>query len=311
MMQIDKKKLWLKELPSVRQMLAFITVYKYGHMSAAAEELSLTQPAVTVLIRELEQKLNVQLFNRATRSLKPTDAAKMILPYIKRALGELDEMQELIKTFHHLQKGHLRLAVTPNSTQDLLGKILQGFIQQHSNIEIDIIECDPLELMSSLLNEKADMCLGLLEKEMPFIQAYPIFQDEIVAIHHPNFQTQTQLENWHDLSQEKLILTKRGYGIRHKIEQKFQHLSPHIQPKIDKEVSLISTLISLVQSGLGVGLVPLSSVEHKSHLIIKKITNDKIYREISIFHLKEKSLSPTAQAFIQHCQYIDQIQLKA
>lgn len=57
-------------------MLAFVAVYKFQHMSAAADELSLTQPAVTVLIKELEQKLGVKLFDRATRQLKPTEAAE-------------------------------------------------------------------------------------------------------------------------------------------------------------------------------------------------------------------------------------------
>lgn len=307
-MQIDKKKLLLKELPSVRQMLAFITVYKYGHMSAAAEELSLTQPAVTVLIRELEQKLNTQLFDRATRSLKPTHAATMVLPYIKRALNELIDMQDMIKDFNHLNTGHLRLAVTPNSTQNLLGKILQGFIEQYPTIEIDIIECDPLELMSVLINEKADLCLGILEKDMPFIESHVIFQDEIVAIYHPDMQLKTSLKNWYDVSQERLILTNRGYGIRQKIEQKFQQISPNISIQISKEVSLISTVIALVQSGLGVGLVPLSSVAHKCDIYVQKHFAEPIFREISIFHLKEKSLSPAVQAFIQHCKNIDQHQ---
>ena len=305
-MQIDKKKLLLKDLPSVRQMLAFITVYEYGHMSAAAEELSLTQPAVTVLIRELEQKLNIQLFDRATRTLKPTEAANLILPYITRALTELNALQSVVKNLNHLETGHLRLAITPNSTQNLLGTVLRGFIQQHPDIEIDILECEPLELMSTLLNEKADICLGLLEKDMPFIQSHRIFEDEIVAIRHHSYHTQTTLSSWHDLSQECLILTQRGYGIRHKIDQQFAQLSVAPQPKIYKEVSLISTVISLVQSGLGIGLVPLSSVQHRqTDLIITSLSEEKIYREISLFHLKEKSLPPVVKAFIVHCQQLN------
>jgi DNA-binding transcriptional LysR family regulator len=164
--------------------------------------------------------------------------------------------------------------------------------------------------MSTLLNEKADICLGLLEKDMPFIQSHLIFQDEIVAIYHPDFQLQTPLHNWQDLSQEQLILTKRGYGIRQKIEQKIHQISPHAVLHINKEVSLISTLISLVQSGLGVGLVPLSAVEYKSSLLVQQHFEDPIFREISIFHLKEKSMSAAVQALIQHCQSMDQFQFK-
>lgn len=302
-MQIDKKNLLLKDLPSIRQMLAFIKVYEYGHMSAAADELSLTQPAVTVLIKELEQKLNTQLFDRATRTLKPTQSADLILPYIKRSLAELNELQTVIKDLNDLKTGSLTIAITPNSSQNLLTKLLIGFVEKYPEIKIHILESDPLELMSTLLNGKSDLCIGILEKELPFIQAYSIMQDAIVAIYHPHYPVISPITRWEDIAHQNLILTQRGYGIRHKIDRQLDIYSSTIQSNIVQEVSLISTVISLVQAGLGVGLVPKTTIVDKAlNLIMQELNEPKITREISLFHLKDKSLNPATQEFIKHCQ---------
>ena len=302
-MQIDKKNLLLKDLPSIRQMLAFIKVYEDGHMSAAADELSLTQPAVTVLIKELEQKLNVQLFDRATRTLKPTQSADLILPYIKRSLAELNELNTVIKDLNDLKTGSMSIAITPNSSQNLLTKLLTGFVEKYPEIKIHILESEPLELMSTLLNGKSDLCIGILEKELPFIQAHSMMQDAIVAIYHPDYPVISPCASWEHMLLQNLILTHRGYGIRHKIDQQLDLYSSTIPSKIVQEVSLINTVISLVQAGLGVGLVPLTSVaDRASNLIIQELNHPKITREISLFHLKDKSLNPATREFIKHCQ---------
>ena len=305
-MQIDKKKLLLKDLPSIRQMLAFITVYEYGHMSAAAEELALTQPAVTVLIKELEQKLGVQLFDRATRSLKPTQAAETVLPYVMRALQELGELQTVIRDFTTFHTGSFTLAITPNSAQTVLTQILTAFKQAYPSLQIHILECEPLELMSSLLKEKADLCLGVLEKQLPFIQHLDILNDPIVALYAPHYFPQTALDTWSDLKHEQLILTKKGYGIRSKIDQYFQTLALDDQPQKIQDLTLISTVIALTQSGLGVGLAPYSSVQHlHDQLRIKPLNAPVLYRTISLFHLKEKSLNAAAQAFLDFCEQLN------
>lgn len=302
-MQIDKKNLLLKHLPSIRQMLAFVAVYKFGHMSAAAEELSLTQPAVTVLIKDLEQKLGVKLFDRATRNLKPTSAAEMVIPYILRALNELDELHYKVQDYKELNTGNLNLAITPNSAQSILSNLLEPFVAKYPNLKVNILECDPLDLLPSLLKEKADLCLGTLEKQLPFIQQHPVMQDQIVAISHPDYVPKYPIQNWHDLKNERLILTKRGYGIRQQIEKHLNAINDNTTLEISYEVSLMSTVISLVKSRLGIGIVPYSSISMiKDSLNLIELDDPQLKREISLFHLKEKSLNPSAQVFLEMCR---------
>ncbi|MGE8540922.1 LysR family transcriptional regulator [Acinetobacter sp. ANC 3813] len=298
-MQIDKKKLLLKDLPSIRQMLAFIAVYEFGHMSAAAEDLALTQPAVTVLIKELENKLGVKLFDRATRTLKPTAAAEQVLPFILRALNELDDLNRVMQDYTALHAGSLTLAVTPYSSQNVLPKLLSSFQEQHPQIRIHIVECEPLQLIPCLLKDKADLALGALDKQLPSLSTYTVMQDEIVAVCTDKFELPSADIYWEDLKQQPLILTKVGYGIRTSIDQVLQQKNILQDVCIAHEVSLISTVLALVKSGLGIGLVPRSAVNAADQDVkVYPLTDPIVQRNISLIHLKDKNLSPSAQAFL-------------
>ena len=298
-MQIDKKKLLLKNLPSMRQMLAFIAVYEYGHMSAAAEDLALTQPAVTVLIRELEAKLGVKLFDRATRTLKPTSAAELVLPYIMRALSELDELNSEMKNYAELNQGTLKLALTPNSSQNVLPSLLIRFKALYPDIALKIIECEPLQLIPTLLKDQADLGLGVLDKSLPNLCKYKVLEEEIVAVCQSGQSSFPAELTWEILCTHPLILTNVGYGIRTSIDEIIEQLSLTSKVNIAHEASLISTVIALAKSGLGIGIVPHSALDPASHgLDIHQISEPTIKREISIIHLKDKNLSPSAQAFI-------------
>ncbi|MDC4992359.1 LysR family transcriptional regulator [Acinetobacter baumannii] len=305
-MQIDKKKLLLKDLPSIRQMLAFVSVYELGHMSAAAEELSLTQPAVTVLIKELENTLGVKLFDRATRTLKPTEAAEAILPFILRSLSELNEMNQHLKQLKNLAIGHLRVAVTPSSTQFLLPILLQEFKFQHPDIDIHIEECKPLQLISALLNEKAEIAIGVLESDIPGIMKHKIFEDNLVAVCRHDYLPMGTTLDWHTLTQYPLLLTQIGYGIRDQFEKAFNAIFPEKKLQIAHESTLISTVVALAKSGLGIGIVPTSAVRDMQHLLqVKALTQPKLSREISLLYLKDKALSPSAEALLQLSQRVD------
>lgn len=307
-MKIDKKKLLLKDLPTIRQMLAFISVYELSHMSAAAEELSLTQPAVTVLIKELESTLGVKLFDRATRTLKPSEAAHLVHPYIVRSLRELSDMNARLKQLQYLELGHLSIGITPSTSHSLLPILLEDFRQHYPHIQLNIVECEPLEIVPALLKEKVDIAIGSLQQPIAGIQKDKIFEDELVAVaHHAYFDREdTMPKTWQDVIQHPLLLTKIGYGIRHQIDQVFKSHQIDQELNIAQEATLISTVIALAQSRLGIAIVPRSTV-YAPHPVLKaQILQDPVLsREISMLYLKDKALTPSAAALLTRAQLID------
>src|SRR3954453_17657804 len=105
--------------PSVRQLRAFRAVYLLRKLSAAAEQLAITQSAVSVLIRQLEEGLGTRLFDRTTRSLRPTAAATEAVVVAERILRDIDSLGAGLRDLSALRRGRVSVAVTPT-----LGEIL-------------------------------------------------------------------------------------------------------------------------------------------------------------------------------------------
>ena len=130
-MAIHKKPAHLGSLPSVRQLRAFVAVYDSGQLSAAAEALSLTQPAVTVLLRELEARLGVRLFDRSTRSLRRTEAAAEAIGHARRALAEMQALSGGMASLARGERGRLRIAATSTVAQTLLPAAVRRYLDRH------------------------------------------------------------------------------------------------------------------------------------------------------------------------------------
>lgn len=107
-------------MPSVRQLRAFVAVYHTGSISAAAQALSLTQPAVTMLVRELEAKLGISLFDRNTRSIRRTDAATRAIGYAQRALAEMEGLSVSMSELAGVHAGRVRVVATAAVAQAML-----------------------------------------------------------------------------------------------------------------------------------------------------------------------------------------------
>src|SRR3982750_2675584 len=112
-----KKLLSLRSLPSMRQLRAFVAVYRTGQVSAAADQLALTQPAVTVLLREFEGKLGIKLFDRTPRGLRRTEAATEAMVYAERILADVEGLGESMGELAAARRGRLRIGCTSTIAQ--------------------------------------------------------------------------------------------------------------------------------------------------------------------------------------------------
>lgn len=93
------------------------------------------------------------------------------MPYILRSLSELDDLNQMMHEYKELNDGYFTLAITPNSAQSILSDLLGGFTIQYPNIKVNLLECEPLDLLPSLFKDKADICLGSMQAQLPFYRS--------------------------------------------------------------------------------------------------------------------------------------------
>lgn len=288
----------MRTLPSVRELRAFVAVYHAGQVSAAADQLALTQPAVTVLLRQLEEKLGVKLFDRSTRALRRTDAAVEAIAYAERALGELEALGTGMAELAGARRGRLRIAATSTVAQTLLPAVLRRFVDAHPEVKVEVVDLAPSEFVETLLAGRVDLGVGTLESAVPGLREHVFLHDALAAVAPagPGFEDGRPI-TWKQLAALPVITVKAGYGVRRRIDAAAE--SAGVTLHIAHEVSLLGTAVALAASGLGVAVVPASLLAPggPGALAARRLTRPAVTRNVAVIHAQDKSLSPAAQAF--------------
>lgn len=289
----------MRGLPSVRQLRAFAAVYYTGQVSAAAERLALTQPAVTVLLRELEERLGVKLFDRSTRSLRRTEAATEAIAYVERALMELKGLGVSMAELAHARRGKVCIATTATIAQTLLPPMLRRYLDIHPDVRVEVQDVAPTNFVETVLAGRVDFGIGTLEAPVPGLREQVFLRDSLIAAAPatPEFPADRPI-TWKQLATLPLVTVKSGYGVRRSIEAAAD--SAGVQLQIAHEVSLLSTALAMAASGLGVAVVPGSLLQYGAHpqLIARRLVRPAAERHTAVVHLQERSLAPAAQAFV-------------
>lgn len=284
----------LRGLPSVRQLRAFVAVYQSGHISAAADMLSVTQPAVTVLLREMEERLGVRLFDRSTRALRRTEAAAEAYGHAMRTLAELESLGRSMVDFSAGRKGRLRIAATSTVAQTLLPSILREYTALHPDVHLLIDDCAPGEFVERIMSERVDCGIGTLETPIPGLEEQVFRHDPLVAVAQARFFTSDRPLTWKQLGAFPIITVKAGYGVRRRIERAASEAC--VALRVEHEVSLLTTALALASGGLGVAVVPGSIVGAASGegLVTRRILRPLVERNTAFIYKRERTLPPTA-----------------
>ena len=285
--------------PSLRQLRAFRAVYQLRKLSAAAEQLSVTQSAVSVLIRQLEESLGTRLFDRTTRSLRPTPAAQEAIVVAERILRDVDLLGAGLRELSELRRGSLSLAVTPTLGEILLPGAVQLFRERHPEIRLSIDDCSPDQFVSRVLGEHVDLGIGTPERAAADVDTAKLLSDHLALVcreDHPLARRRSV--RWSDLQGHPVITVRPGYGIRPLIDSAAANAG--VMLEVVSEVNFLSTALWMVQSGLGAAVMPSAYVRAPAgrELIVRKLIGPVVSRDIFIVTKRGRSLSAAAQAFV-------------
>ena len=286
---------------NLNQLRVFVAVARLGNFTRAAERLHLSQPSMSLHIRQLEQDLGVRLFDRSTRSVALTRAGDDFLPTAERLLDDVQSAVASVAELAARRRGRVAVAVLPSVAAELLPRAIAALHARHPDITVslrdDVAELIPARVRSG----EVDFGLGAIDTIDPDIAGSPLVSDELIAVFppsHPLATASSTKTTWRALAKYPFVAMSRDSSVRRLTEQAFARNGLVLEPAF--EAKYMSTTIGIVAHGLGVGTLPSSAVSMAQHagLAHAEIGRPVMKRQIGIMTRRGRSLSPAAEALV-------------
>ncbi|TDX52953.1 LysR family transcriptional regulator [Orenia marismortui] len=287
---------------TLRELKIFTTVCRTGSMSEAGRQLYITQPAISQTILDLEDKLNIKLFERINRKLILTYAGKRLLKYSKRILLLIAEAENDLEDIANLKTGKLRIGASMTIGTYLLPPIIKKFTTKYPEIDLNFIIDNTSVIEKKILNNDID--LGLVEgpinsKDICFD---PFYNDELFLIsskENPLSKKKDILQS--DIQKEAFINREKGSGTREIIDKIMNKYS--ISYKAKHILNNIEAIKEAVKNNLGISILPEVALKDDlqsgsiKRLILKDI---EFKRQFNIIYHKDKNLTELLNKFIEY-----------
>lgn len=286
----------------IRQLRAFIAIAELGTFTAGAKRVHVTQAAISMQIRQLENELGARLFVRAPRRVMLTEAGEQLLQRARQILRDHDAAIDEIAELAGAERGRLRVgSASAMVTTDVLPKLLKDLRKQHSGAEITVGSGTSEALVQQILAGELDLAFVSLPVEARGISTERLSQDQLVAVASPRHRFAKQRTiSAYTLAGEKLILGERGGNTRRLIDQFFAQAGVSLH--VSMELSRQAAIRRMVEEDMGVGIVPLQTVSDavaRGRLVRWWIEGAEINWELGIARLAGGYESPIVQTFIK------------
>ena len=283
---------------TLRQLTVFLTVARHLHFTRAAHELGMTQPSVSMQIRQLEENLGIALFEQVGKRTFLTEAGQELYRYGHRIREQLTEAESVLERLKGAQGGELRLAIGPTAKY-FMPRLIAAFMLTHPDIVIDLHIAGRDGLLSQVENNERDMVvLGSAPADDTLV-ATPFLEDPLIVIaplgHALAGKSKISVT---DLATERFLMREPGSDARQITDDFFQRQG--IEPRTTMTINSNETIKQSVQAGIGLALVPTQSVLLElevGRLVTLELDAPPLQRVWYLVHRREKRFSALAEAF--------------
>jgi len=285
---------------NLNQLKIFYLAAKHGNLSTAADDLFITQPAVTFQVKSFEEYCNLKLFKKRGRKIYLTDEGRVLYEYADKIFKYEKEIENVIDEMREFKRGILSLGTTKTYARYFMPLMITTFHQNYPNIKIQLNEGSSLEMIHSLLDFKIEVAVIAKATDHPDVNFSPFSKEEMAVIVAPDHHfARKKAVVFKDLANEPFIMKEKGSGTRKRVEQLFS--DENCTPDILMETSSTELIKQLVERGEGISFLVKEAVgaEIKEKKLTQVALKDrKLFLDVSIAYLKGQVLSPPARAFV-------------
>lgn len=272
---------------------AFVEVADHGNIKDASERLYRTPSALSMTLKQIEDRLSCPLFETDRKSTL-TEMGRFLYDQSVSLLRDYDRAMERIEAKSKARSGRLRIASVPSVATMLLPRFLQDFMATRPDLDIDLVDTDSTDVRNLVETGQVDLGIAGLSGDLPALVAEPIFRDPFKLVCRADSQLASKgpLLDWDDIADEPLIVNEAARGMP---SANFQRLASEARFSVRN----VASLLAMVQSGMGVTLLPaLATVNLPAALTARDLKDPACMRTVGIYARAGRSLSPVAQRFL-------------
>ncbi|MEG5267180.1 LysR family transcriptional regulator [Pseudomonas sp. JDS28PS106] len=282
---------------NVKQLRAFLAVAECLSFAQAGERLHLSQPALSLAIKSLEEDLGGQLLSRTTRAVALTPEGETLLPLSRQLLADWDNTEELLRQRFTLQMGKVSVAAMPSFAGNLLPAALKVFRQRYPRVNVAVHDVINEQVLEMVRHRRVELGIGFEPESSNELLFTPFYLDRFVAVIGAESPLASKSEvTWSELLEEDFIALQRPSAVRLLLEQAI--LARHGKLSVAFESHQLSTIGRMVANGLGVSAVPSLCIRQMQELgaVCVPLAEPRIERRIGLTMLADHKLSAAAQA---------------
>jgi LysR family hydrogen peroxide-inducible transcriptional activator len=274
---------------TLRQLRYFDALVRHGHFGRAAEACSVSQPALSMQIKEMEVTLGGVLLERGGRQVALTTFGEELIQRVREILRSVDELGDFARASRDRLAGRLRVGMIPTIAPYLLPKVIENLARLHPELDIHVRETLTPKLIKEVAEGRLDTAIVALPVSEPSLTEIALFRENFLLV-RPGELKDTPVPSRESLREMKLLLLEEGHCFRD------QALSfCNIQaPREVLDASSLSTLVQMVGAGIGVTLIPEMAVEVETRsacVSVARFKNPQPSRTIGMVWRKSSPLA--------------------
>jgi len=282
----------------LRQLRLFIEVAKHKSITKAAENMHISQPALSKSLMALEDELGMKLIIRTNKTSDLTDAGKVVLEYALRMTVLVDEMKTTLIDMTNLSRGQINIGLPPFIGSLFFPRVMAKFHHAFPNIELNITEYGGARVVKSVEEGEFELGVAVLPIDEQQFSVYPIVEEEMRLVvykdHHLSDRVEVELK---ELREEEFIFYHEEFALNQIMRNHF--IAVGFEPKILFKSSQWDLMTEMVAANLGITILPQSICNRAFNSDLKVIKlQDNIMWKLAVITKKDRYISNAGRTFI-------------
>src|SRR6188474_2828362 len=286
---------------TLRQLRYFDALERHGHFGRAAESCSISQPALSMQIKEIEEALGGVLLERSSRQVTLTKFGEEIIQRVRDILRSVDELGDFARASRDRLAGRLRIGMIPTIAPYLLPEVIGNLTRMHPELDIHVRETLTPKLIEELAEGRLDTAIVALPVSEPSLVEVALFSEHFLLV-RPGEDEGKPVPSSKMLRTMRLLLLEEGHCFR---DQALSFCNMQSSPPREVlDASSLSTLVQMVSAGIGVTLIPEMAVAVETRSASVSVTRFKNPQPSRTIGMVWRKTSPLARQLLQFSEVV-------